>query len=94
MEAKDTVMTDKQIARVLEQQPMFKGKNLEDAIDKGDRLITKAQAEISFKAGMEKVVRFCNKEINPKYVSFDGKHYYTFSDKRWRAKLKQWGLSG
>jgi hypothetical protein len=38
-----TVISDKKIARALEKQPMFKGQNLEDAIDTGDRLVAKAQ---------------------------------------------------
>ncbi len=43
-------ISDKVIARALEKQKMFKGKNLEDAIDEGDRLTAQAQLEADLKA--------------------------------------------
>ena len=46
----------------------------------------------AYKAGMKEVVEFCNKEINPQYISFDGKRYFTFMDKVWQAQLKEWGI--
>jgi len=46
----------------------------------------------SRKAGIREVVEWFVKEINPKYISFDGKSYYTFGDRKMQAKLKEWGI--
>ena len=57
MIAKDTVMNDKAMARVLEYErqrkyPKRKQFNYEDAIYDDEKAIAKAQAKISFKAGV------------------------------------------
>ena len=70
MKAKDTVMNDKEIKKVL----VFIG-ILTDA-----RAIAKAQAEISFKAGIKEVVEFANHFAGIKH------------NPEWKAKKKEWGL--
>jgi len=78
MEAKDTVMSDEQIAQYM---------NTPEAHAGGDDCywdldgIVQAQAEISFKAGIREVVDFAE-ETCPLIKDMV----------RWQAKLKEWNI--
>jgi len=43
------ILSNAEIARALEKQKMYKGKDLSHAICEGDRLIAQAQAELTLK---------------------------------------------
>ena len=83
MEAKDTVMSNEQIARVTD----FSVKNVAYL----DRVIAQVQAEISFKAGCREVVEWLVSHNRSKIMDFIGEPLYIFDDE-WQAKLKEWGI--
>ena len=87
MEAKDTVMDydGEEVGTILRE---FPSEVVSDALV--DKLL-QAQAEISFKVRIRKVVEFfrehcddCN-HIRPVY-------HFRVSGKEWQAKLKEWGV--
>jgi len=82
MEAKDTVMSDEQI-----EQCCRNGFVWYPIVSTADRNIAKAQAEISFKAGIKEVVEWI--KLNKFHV--DGFPCYDYQG--WEAKLKDWHIS-
>lgn len=55
--------------------------------------LLKAQAEISFKAGVREVVDYINHHLNPQVWNSDtNKPYYTIEKSKWQAKLKEWDI--
>ena len=86
MGAKDTVMNDEQIEQLYSAELPY------DMLYEDMKRILKAQAEISFKAGIQEVVEWIKQYslIDPtdptQYKSFRMNH----SD--WQAKLKEWGI--
>lgn len=80
MKAKDTIMTDEQIAEVLDVYSEFDITWVEPEETKANR-ICKAQAEISFKAGIREVVDWLEEH---KYW-FALNEYTVF-----QAKKKEW----
>jgi len=84
MEAKDTVMSDKQVSIILESIPSELGvaRGLVEAQEK----LTQSQAEISFKAGIREVVEW----IAYQFMK-EGKDKLSIYRETWQAKLKEWG---
>ena len=83
MKAEETVMNDDKIeAMVMEHC------NIGIEVEDTDRAIAKAQAEISFKAGIQEVVDWLLSEGGFPW-SMDE---YPERIKLWQAKLKEWGL--
>jgi len=89
MEAKDTVMGRDKLTALYHDIPFQE--NVTDAFYITDRLerIAKAQAEISFKAGIKEVVDWLLSEGGFPW-SMDE---YPKRIKRWQAKLKEWGIT-
>ena len=94
MEAKDTVMSNEVI-----REAIALGENVDaycGAITGGDKGIAEAQAEISFKAGIKKVVEWvkanANLERGDRDVGLCFEDYLHFDYKAWQSQLKEWGI--
>lgn len=94
MKASDTVMSAEQISVSLSQS------NLTDEVFQEHEVVAKAQAEISFKAGIKEVVEWIEKEygyfIDDRLckIIIDDIGYFSEvgSIKKWQSKLKSWGI--
>ena len=90
MKAEDTVMSKEQASAIIDKLPPneLRGYIL------GDRqpwaFIAKAQAEISFKAGIKEVVKWIGKYSSTSYEH--GKGEIAFNHVNWHTKLKEWGI--
>ena len=102
MEARDTVMTHEQIAKVAyKRNEAYIGSSLEfTRKPDADIAIAQAQADVSFKAGKQEMVRFI-KEIGYAqkryYGNLNGSEDYfeiQFPWEKWQAQLKECGMSG
>ncbi len=80
MEAKDTVMTGKQI-----DAEMDRIEKMDSSYTTAESELCKTQAEISFKAGIKEVVEWINHNF------WTGLGAYNIPLKEWQAKLKEWG---
>ena len=87
-EAKDTVMSDAEMSELIRVFP-------EGCTGRVGLMIAKAQAEISFKAGIKEVVGWAKRYKEP-YEEFGGDRYLPNRIEipwaNWEAKLKSWGL--
>ena len=81
MKTKDTVMSPYKLNKILDDVIEKVGYADDDLIE---LKIAKAQAEISFKAGMKEVVGWINS--NMWWLAGDS------LTEKWQAKLKEWGL--
>ena len=98
MKARDTVMTGKQV-----DSEMDRIEKLDTSYTTAELELCKAQAEISFKAGIREVVEWINslprthgaEYVFEKYGSPPDIHP-TFKPRiftnEWQAKLKEWGI--
>ena len=87
MEAKDTVMSEKEWLKL-----WYSGddkKHLKVYDDYLSGLIN--QAEISFEAGMKKVMEWITSEFS---IDYDCGHFLIFDidEDKWQAQLKEWGI--
>lgn len=87
MEAKDTVMSDEVMGNLLDLEieftyPCSDGSQT-TTVD--CHKLAKAQAEISFRAGIEEVVEWINSRDDMELVS------RAFWEEEWQDKLKEWG---
>ena len=92
MEAKDTVMDeDEKFGCSLIGKYPFK--DVRDVIDE----TCKAQAEISFKAGIREVVEFIKEHSSPEASYTDDLHmtrsWLELPSSLWKAQRKEWGIS-
>lgn len=82
MDWKDTVMDRAMIEAMVRGMPVHSTKE-NTAIR-----VAKAQAKLSFKAGIKEVVQF----FDGKYKKDGGHIEIAFGIAEWQAKLKEWGL--
>lgn len=98
MKAEDTVMTGKEIDRVVNTFSQMAGYNDARTIE---QVVAETQAEISFKAGIKEIVDFIASQARrsgaDKYYNADGTMQLRaifcpiiFTDE-WQSKLKEWG---
>ena len=80
MEAKDTAYTERDIVglRALAELDIHNGKEVLFNMD-----VAKWQAEISFKAGMQKIVDWIKEQP---YLEME------LGIEKWQAKLREWGV--
>jgi hypothetical protein len=76
MNYKDTIMTKQQIEDMARKEAMM------------PHVVAEAQAEISFKAGMEKVIDFIESQI-----CSEGCIMLDMNENQWKAKVKEWGIN-
>lgn len=85
MEAKDTVMSG-------DQQGYYWNEN-RYGIQCDTQGLLKAQAEISFKAGMKEVVEWITQENERDLFEGDAKVALWVRRKQWQVKKKEWGIN-
>lgn len=92
MEAKDTVMSGEKIEEAMTVEVNHLPLQRHAVFDGLSRykLVAKAQAEISFKAGIREVVEFVLAHKETGLFFKHGNVYIKPSE--WQAKLKEWGL--
>ena len=81
MEAKETLLTRKQISQALKVTAMGY-----------TQTICEAQAEISFKAGMKKVVEYLNIDFSHMGLIEGVPAWIPIDWQGWQAFLKEWGI--
>jgi len=87
MNAKDTVMNEKQMLEALI------GASIPPSLDyEIELMISKAQAEVSFKAGIKEVVNFISSPCikHKDAIGYPSRLNWHIC---WQAKLKEWGFS-
>ena len=90
MEAKDTVMTRREIAGTLTSMGSAEGD-----LTFAQRKLLEKQAEISFKAGIKEAVEWIQSYVQLDILEDENGHpipYYCFDDIVLQAKLKEWGI--
>jgi len=89
MEAKDTVMSNEQIAETKREAYHHKSRLSPAAFEMfgRDQCIAQAQAEISFKAGIREVVEWIKG-----HTLYKGDYTFHIDVDQWQAKLKEWGI--
>ena len=94
MEAKDTVMSGKEIDKLVNTFAKTAGYNNARTVE---QVVAFSQAEISFKEGMKEVVEWIEKNGNYAETSHDstmssGEDIFGVAPMDWQAKLKEWGI--
>ena len=92
MEAKDTLTSADQLVEVWLLAIETPDKDMSEPLKQAHRrkAIAQAQAEISFKAGVQEVVEWIEEHQRMTYEY--GKGEVAFNHINWHTKLKEWGL--
>ena len=91
MKAEDTAMSDEDLMDIAWR--IYPDKTNTPFITQERRAVAKAQAEISYKAGIKEVVDWINENNSIMVVKDDGATMFLYVGNEWQAKLKEWGIT-